>query len=106
MKAQQFVSISMNFLMISPHWSESVLTLITRLDLIQVGHSQGTQEVLYSDAQILASPFDVLSSAVLGGLHPLSDKQKDAVFFICSSFGDYPPLMATNQGKADRMVSW
>lgn len=51
MKAQHFVSISMNFLMISPHWSESVLTLITRLDLIQ--------EVLYSDAQILASPFDV-----------------------------------------------
>lgn len=41
----------MNFLMISPHWSEPVLTLITRLDLIQ--------EVLYSDAQILASPFDV-----------------------------------------------
>lgn len=32
----------------------------------------------------------------------LSDKQKDAVFFIRSSFGDYPPLMATNQGKADQ----
>lgn len=32
----------------------------------------------------------------------LSDKQKDAVSFIRSSFGDYPPLMATNQGKADQ----